>query len=78
MSKRSRKYRRQRRFPTFWVLAIGGLLLVTGVILLSRPGGGTSGGGAVDKSKHSRYARLNGSQGYHNKKDDGSENVRKC
>ncbi|MFH1027882.1 MAG: hypothetical protein V1791_07760 [Pseudomonadota bacterium] len=40
MSKKSRKYRRQRRFPTFWVLAIGGLLLFAGVILLSRPGGG--------------------------------------
>ena len=46
MSKKSRKHRRQRRFPIFWVLAIGGLLLVAGAILLSRPGG-TSGGGTA-------------------------------
>lgn len=42
MSKKSRKYKRQRRFPTFWILAIGGLLLVAGAILLSRPGSGTA------------------------------------
>ncbi|MFH1970725.1 MAG: hypothetical protein ABIJ53_10460 [Verrucomicrobiota bacterium] len=47
MSRKSRKYRRQRRFPVFWVLAIGGLLLVAGAILLSRPGGGTSGAGTA-------------------------------
>ncbi len=47
MSKKSRKYRRQKRFPAIWVLGIGGLLLVVGVILLSRPGGGTSGGGTA-------------------------------
>ena len=46
MSRKSRKYRRQKRFPIFWVLAIGGLLLVAGAILLSRPGG-TSGGGTA-------------------------------
>ena len=45
MSKKSRKYRRQRRFPTFWILAIGGLLLIAGAILLSRPSRGTSSGG---------------------------------
>ena len=42
MSRKSRKYRRQRRFPTFWVLVIGGLLLVAGAILLFRPGSGTA------------------------------------
>ena len=47
MSKKSRKHRRQRRFPIFWVLAIGGLLLVAGAILLIRPGGGSSRGGTA-------------------------------
>ena len=47
MSRKSRKYRCQRRFPTFWVLVIGGLLLVAGAILLFRPGGGTSDGGTA-------------------------------
>jgi len=47
MSRKSRKYRRQKRFPIFWVLAIGGLLLVAGAILLIRPGGGSSGGGTA-------------------------------
>ena len=47
MSRKSRKYRRQKRFPIFWVLAIGGLLLVAGAILLSRPGGTSRGGTAT-------------------------------
>jgi len=47
MSRKSRKYRRQKRFPIFWVLAIGGLLLVAGAILLIRPGGGSSRGGTA-------------------------------
>lgn len=45
-SSKSRKYRRQRRFPTFWVLVIGGLLLVAGAILLST-GGDILGGGTA-------------------------------
>ncbi len=47
MSKKSRKYRHQKRFPAFWILAIGGLLLIAGAILISRPSGNASGGGTA-------------------------------
>jgi len=39
MSKKTKKQRRQKRLSLFWVVPVGGLLLLGAALLLARPGG---------------------------------------